>query len=68
MYYKYNELRKAAIENPTLENMDALGEWFEKYGQMYWNGEYYDADGYKIYPDYFVDVNGDCTILGYVMY
>ena len=28
-----------------------MGEWFEQYGDEYWNGEYYNADdGIRVYP------------------
>ena len=49
--YQYDELRAAAI-NPSAaqEDINALGEWFDAYGANFWNGEYYDADGYKVVP------------------
>ena len=50
--YNYDELRKAAIENPTEENLAALGKWFELYGMDFWNGQYFDADGYELWPVY----------------
>lgn len=37
--YRYEELREAAIKNPTDENLAALGEWLQQYGDRYWNGE-----------------------------
>ena len=49
--YDYKELR-AAAESGKQEDINALAEWFERYGSRYWNGEYYDADGIEIYPLY----------------
>lgn len=43
--YRYEELREAAIKNPTDENLAALGEWLQQYGDRYWNGEEWDIDG-----------------------
>lgn len=50
--YSYKELLDAAVNNPTDENLSALGEWFQEYGDQYWNGECYDADGRDLYPIY----------------
>ena len=36
--YRYEELREAATKNPTGENLTALGEWLQQYGDRYWNG------------------------------
>ena len=48
--YAYEELRTAAIRpGATQEEINTLGEWFEQYGLEYWNGEYFDADGYRVY-------------------
>ena len=45
--------------------MNALGEWFEKYGDRYWNGEFFDADGLRLFPVY-VEVDEDqFEITGY---
>ena len=52
MKYNYDELLKAVKENETEENINALAEWFEEYGRDYWNGEYYDADGIRLFPVY----------------
>lgn len=48
--YSYDELLAAVNSAPTQENINALGEWFNSYGMDYWNGEYFDADGLRIYP------------------
>ena len=64
--YNYDELRKAAIEDPTPENLANLGEWFQDYGSSFWNGEYFDADGYRLYPVYSdPDDSGNSDLLGY---
>ena len=50
-YYSYKELRAAATApGATQADIDALGEWFSRYGDRYWNGECYDADGLYLYP------------------
>ena len=51
-YYSYKELRAAATApGATQADINALGEWFNRYGDRYWNGEYYDAENdLKLYP------------------
>jgi len=62
--YEYEELRAIAIApGAKPEQINALGEWFEQYGSNYWNGEYYDADGIRVYPVYDWDNDNDCGIL-----
>jgi hypothetical protein len=53
-YESYKELRENALKpNATQEEINELGEWFSQYGDMFWNGEYYDADdGVRVYPIY----------------
>ena len=64
--YNYDELRRTAIENPTPENLENLGEWFCTYGMDFWNGESWDADGYRLFPTYSEpDVDRDCERVGY---
>jgi len=65
--YDYKELRAAAIAaEATQDDVNALGEWFSEYGADDWNGEYYDADGLRLFPQYSApDEYGDCEILGY---
>lgn len=48
--YDYNRLKAAVEGNPTQANIDALGEWFSNWGIDYFNGEYYDAENFRIYP------------------
>lgn len=52
--YMYTELRDAALApEASLVDIDTLGEWFSDYGDVYWNGEYYDVDGIaRIIPVY----------------
>ena len=37
--YDYKNIVAAVEENETPEALAALGEWFRRYGDMYWNGE-----------------------------
>ena len=57
-YYAYEDLKAAVIADASEENVNALGEWFSSYGNDYWNGEYYDADDFRLYPVY-TEVNED---------
>lgn len=61
--YGFEDYRKAAIENPSEENLATLATWFRLYGDAYWNGEYWDADGYELRPVF--DENDDEIIVGY---
>jgi hypothetical protein len=66
--YSYEELAAAAMSvEATQEDIDALGEWFESYGRVYWNGEYYDIDGsHSLRPVYSEpDENDCCEIISY---
>lgn len=63
--YEYDELREKAL-NGNQEDINKLGEWFENYGECYWNGEFFDADnGIKIIPDYTEDSEGNLEVAGY---
>ena len=54
--YDYESLRKRATKSDaTQDDINRLGEWFESYGMNFWNGEYYDADGFKLFPVYTFD-------------
>ena len=64
-YYSYADLRKAVNDNPTEENINALGEWFERYGGAYWNGWYYDADGIRLAPIYEQTGEDDFDLIGW---
>lgn len=50
--YDYKELREKLNGTYTQKDVNALGDWFEQYGLDYWNGDYYDADGFHLYPVY----------------
>lgn len=67
-YYEYKDLLVAVEENETPEALEALGEWFQRYGNMYWNGECWDIDGNRgLYPIYKL-VDEECEdweIIGY---
>ncbi len=53
-YYSYQNLTAAALaDNAPQSAVDALGEWFELHGAMYWNGESYTVDeAHDLYPVY----------------
>lgn len=64
--YEYEELRaKAIAADATPEDIENLGNWFERYGDQYWNGEYFDADGYRLYPVYEYDEDDEAILKGY---
>lgn len=63
-YYDYKELREKAL-NGTQADVNALGDWFEKYGDRYWNGECYDADGFSLYPIYKEIAEDEFELTGY---
>lgn len=63
--YSYSELLEAVKANATPDNVDALGEWFEQYGDQFWNGEYYDADGLRLFPVYAEVSEDQFEITGY---
>ena len=67
--YEYEAIRAAAIApGATQGEIDRLGEWFDRYGSMYWNGEYYDADGYRVFPVIEWDDESDTgNTVGYVI-
>ena len=66
--YDYAELRAAATaDGATEQAVNALGEWFERFGETLWNGEYYDADdGLRLFPVVAWDDEADQgEIIGY---
>lgn len=64
--YNYEDLRKAAIDDPIRENRMALGEWFQNYGMEFWNGTHFDADGFALIPIYEWDDETDTgTVIDY---
>ena len=64
--YSYKELLKTATAaGATQEDIDTLGAWFEEYGTEYWNGEYCDADGARLFPVYKENEDGEFEVAGY---
>lgn len=64
--YDYPDLFYAASQfNAAQEDINALGEWFESYGQRFWNGEYFDADGLPLYRLYKKIDDDDFEVIGY---
>ena len=65
--YDYEELKKKAIAPSAPQiDIDTLGAWFDSYGNEYWNGEYYDVDGLRLFPIMEeIDEYGDYEITGY---
>lgn len=63
-YYDYDKLVKRALNyNASQEDINALGEWFENHGTMYWNGEYFEIDTeHRLFPVY-KEINEDEPIL-----
>lgn len=49
----------------SLEDIDALGKWFEGCGGCYWDGECYDADGKRLWPLHKKVDEDDYDIIGY---
>ena len=64
-YYSYEELKAAVIADASGANVNALGEWFSNYGNDYWNGEYYDADDFRLYPVYTEVDEDELELTGY---
>lgn len=65
-YYAYEELKAKAISPVAKqEDINALGEWFEAHGSMYWNGEYYDADGLRLFPIHEEVAEDEFEVIGY---
>ena len=49
--YDYEELKNKALSaDAKQEDVNALGEWFECFGDKYWNGEYFSVEnGIRLY-------------------
>ena len=63
--YSYKELITAVTSaDATQTDIDTLGAWFAEYGASYWNGEYYDADGKRLFPVY-AENDGEFEVVGY---
>lgn len=64
--YRYSELKNAAVAfGANKKAIDELGEWFQRFGTNYWNGEYFDAGEFRLYPVYKEEENGDFTLAGF---
>jgi hypothetical protein len=63
MKYNYADIKAAAVSGDQTA-INALGGWFERYGTSYWNGEYYDADQFRLFPVYEAD-QADVKIIGW---
>lgn len=50
--YNYKELAEKALAfNATQEDINALGEWFDRHGRSFWNGECFHVDAdHDLYP------------------
>lgn len=65
--YNYEELAERALRfDATQEDINALAEWFERYGDRYWNGERYEIDATRsLYPIYEETAPDEWEIVGY---
>lgn len=64
-YYDYQELLSKAMKG-NQSDVNALGNWFEQYGQGFWNGEYYKIDSNSnLYPIYKQIDKDNAEIIGY---
>lgn len=65
--YDYQELRtKALSPGATQKDIDTLGEWFSRYYDLRWNGEYYDVgNGLRLFPVYATDDGINFEIVRY---
>lgn len=43
-YWDYQELLENALHDPTPDNLNALGVWYEKYGETYRGGDEFAID------------------------
>ncbi len=41
--YNYDELIEAVSSSANYDTVFALVEWFERYGRMFWSGEFYNV-------------------------
>lgn len=65
-YYDYQELENNAMNRGTQEDLNALGEWFERFGSKFWNGESYKINSsYNLYPIYQEIDEDNFEIIGY---
>lgn len=69
LHYDYDELKERALSpDATNDDIKALGKWFEKYGDKFWNGEYYEIDSkHRLYPVYRNIMDDDWVISRYTI-
>ena len=67
--YDYDELKNKALGvDATEEDVNKLGEWFEQYGDEFWNGEYYEVDSdNRLYPQHREVDEDEFEVCGYVI-
>ncbi len=58
-YYDYEKLANAALKSGKEEDLNSLGEWFERYGNSYWNGEKYEIDSTHFLRPIYREINED---------
>lgn len=65
--YNYKELcEKALAFDATQDDINALGEWFDRYGMDDWNGECFHVDAYHdLYPIHKEVGYDDYEVVGY---
>ena len=65
--YEFEDLAsKALSDSATHEDIENLAEWFENYGQDYWNGEKYSIDSaHDLCPVYTETEPGEYEITGW---
>ena len=64
--YDYDDLEKrATAPGATQLDISNLGEWYEQYGDSFWNGEFYNDDGKELYPIYKQIASDEWEIIGY---
>ena len=63
MRNEYEELKQKALTGEQ-KDINALGKWFELYGDRYWNGEFYSINGeYHLYPIYDEELDEDGELI-----
>lgn len=64
--YNYEELKNKALKTNKIEDINELGEWFENFGNEFWNGEFYEIDNNnRLYPIYKEIEEDEFIITGY---
>ena len=64
--YDYEDLEKRATAPGAAQlDINNLGRWYELYGDSFWNGEFYNHNGKKLYPIYKQIASDEWEIIGY---